>query len=171
MITLIYPEGDWTAAEVVIKMQALAASQGYKVYVTPKNTRRDEEHIKLQLRKTVYAIFTAIDKRDVDENSLWELKFLHKNDVVIYYAVPGGFHLPEGLYKRKNVFYFSRDDPEEIIKSLDDILAKIKKEAREESYKKGTGTTESGYAAESAAILVALLGLLLLFIYLIFRRK
>jgi len=107
MITFLYPKDDWTAAEIVMKIQALAASQGYNVYSTPKNTKRNIDEINMKLSKTEYAIFMAVDVNKIDEDTQTELEILSKTAKRICYLVPYGFKLKN--IKRNNIYRFKHD--------------------------------------------------------------
>jgi len=116
MITFIYPRDDWTAAETIMKMQALAASQGYSVYATPKNTIRDMDYIKIELSKTRYAIFIAIDADSIDDDTNYELSFLKDKNIETYYVVTEGLEIEES----DNVFRCG-STPEDTLESIQKI--------------------------------------------------
>lgn len=127
MITFIYPKDDWTAAEIVVKMQALAASQNIKVYSPPKNTRRDEQEIAMKLAKTKYSIFLAYDVHAIDEYTTWELKFLSERKTEIYSVVPDD--LVDELIKLgigANIYPYKYGERTELITSVKKIIDEIK---------------------------------------------
>ena len=160
MLTFIYPRNDWTAVEVVLKIQALASSQNYKVYATPKNTRRDEEMIKRKLLKTRYAIFVAIDSTEPDEDTIRELRFLKERNVRIYGIVQSSFRrdLVADFLDKKYVV--NKRDPKGFIEAFSNILTEIK----------STAEKQGGEVAGLIAFL-GIIGILLLFISLLFGKK
>lgn len=166
MLTFIYPKGDWAAVELVIKIQALAASQDYKVYVTPKNTRRDEINIKRRLKNTKYAVFVAIEANTIDEYTKEELKFLKTLGIPIYTMISKEFSRCKdareiiNLLEKDKIFIVDKNNPKSIINTLSKILRDIKE-----------GEQQKGEDIAGTIALTAVLGLLLLFLALMFGRK
>jgi len=164
MITFIYPRDDWTAAETIMKMQALAASQGYSVYATPKNTIRDMDYIKIELSKTRYAIFIAIDADSIDDDTNYELSFLKDKNIETYYVVTEEFRkqLPE--IDDNRVYVYEKKDPQALIESVNKTLRDIKNKDKEEISGKESN------AGELMALL-AILGILAFFLWLLFGKR
>jgi len=163
MITFIYPKDDWTAAETVMKMQALAASQGYDVYSTPKNTKRNINDINMKLAKTKYAIFIAIDAENIDADTEQELKTLSESSAEIYYVIPEEFEQKLHLKETEHVYRYERSDPRSLLNSVQQVLSDIKKKQ----------TTLQGQKTDTGDLiaLLAIIGLLLFFLWLIFKKE
>lgn len=162
MITFIYPKDDWTAAEIVVKMQALAASQNIRVYSPPKNTRRDEREIAMKLAKTKYSIFLAYDAHTIDEDTAWELKFLSERKTKIYSVVPD-VQVDE-LMKigiDENIYPYKYGERTELITSVKKIIDEIKTKDGKK------GDSDLG---ETLTFLL-LLGMILFFLGLIFSKR
>jgi len=161
MITFIYPKDDWTAAETVMKMQALAASQGSDVYSTPKNTRRNINDINMKLAKTKYAIFIAIDAENIDADTQQELKTLSESRAEIYYVIPEEFE--QKLHTKGQVYRYRRSDyPLSLINSVQQVLSDIERKQKTLQDQTDTG---------DLIALLAIIGLLLFFLWLIFKKE
>jgi hypothetical protein len=161
MITFIYPKDDWTAAETVMKMQALAASQGSDVYSTPKNTRRNINDINMKLAKTRYAIFIAIDAENIDADTQQELKTLSESRAEIYYVIPEEFE--QKLHTKGQVYRYRRSDyPLSLINSVKQVLSDIERKQKTLQDQTDTG---------DLIALLAIIGLLLFFLWLIFKKE
>ncbi|NAY82369.1 MAG: hypothetical protein GU362_05770 [Thaumarchaeota archaeon] len=130
MITFLYPKDDWTAAEAVMKIQALAASQGYNVYSTLKNTRRNINEINMKLAKTKYAIFIAIDAKKIDADTQQELKTLSESSAEIYYVIPEKFEEKLSIKENAHVYKYIRSDPNSLFNSVNQVLGDIEKKQK-----------------------------------------
>ncbi|GAB4340884.1 MAG: hypothetical protein OHK0038_20430 [Flammeovirgaceae bacterium] len=94
MLTILYSEGDYTAADIAIRVQALAQGQGQQLYVSPKHFGRNEESVKKALSKSKNALFIAFDKTTIDDKTLQEIKYLQSIPCKIYAIVPMEMTLP-----------------------------------------------------------------------------
>ena len=88
MITIIYPFGDYTAADMAIKMQALASVQNKPIYVVPKHFGRKDEKVEKKLSETKIALLLVADKKTLDKKTKLEIDFLIHLDVPIYAFIP-----------------------------------------------------------------------------------
>ena len=132
MIAIIYPKDDWDAIELAFKVQAIASSKGYKVYSPPKNSRRDNVEVFLQLNKVQYGIFLAYSSKKIDKDTLEELKHLMKNKKPVYSIIPEKLTSKiKDVGFKENVYSFKTDDYkaaiESINKAIDDIQIQTKK--------------------------------------------
>ena len=159
MIGFIYPKDDWTAAEIAIKMQALAASQGKKVYSPPKNTRRNKKEIEIMLSRIKHAIFLAYDNKNIDDDTKWELEVLKNHGADIYFVVPKDM-IPalKSLGIQDNIYSYEAGDHKALIQTLERITDDLKK--RE-------GVADIG----EALVLLAILGMLIFFLWLLFEKE
>jgi hypothetical protein len=86
MLAFIYPNHDYTAAELAIKAQALAGSKGMKVYSPPRNymmTAYRRMEVKNKLSRSKAALFLAHDVREIDAICQKELDVLGKHGVPV----------------------------------------------------------------------------------------
>ena len=163
MITFLYPRDDWKAAEIAVKIQALAASQNVKVYSTPKNVRRNEQEIAKKLAKTKYAFFVSYDADFIDSDTSWELRYLGDLGIEIYYVVPHVFVSKlQGLGISQNIYTYSYGDSTELIDSVKQLIRHL--EAKSKS-------PEGTAGQEEALSFLLLLGMLLFFLWLIFGKS
>jgi hypothetical protein len=95
MLTILYSEGDYTAADIAIRVQALAQGQGQQIYVSPKHFGRNEESVKKALSKSKNALFIAFDKTSIDAKTIQEINYLHALPCKIYAIVPSEMALPK----------------------------------------------------------------------------
>lgn len=112
MLTIIYPEGDYTAADIAIRAQALAQGQGKQLYIVPKHLGRNKEAILKKLNKTNETLFISYDKSVLDENTRQELNFLLEKGKKIHAIVPEQMILTLDntkpyYYSKKNKYDFS----------------------------------------------------------------
>ena len=96
MLTIMYPENDYTSADIAIRVQALAQGQGQKVYVVPKHLGRNEENIFKNLKKTDTVLFIAYDKTQIDASTLKELSWLTQNNKLIHAIIPDNMGMDLG---------------------------------------------------------------------------
>lgn len=157
MITFIYPEGDWTAAEIAIKIQALASSQGHQVYSPPKVGRRDQQSIARKLSQSKYAIFVAFDETAIDDATQWELRTLSDTNATIYAVVPEPMQHPfEDLALHSHPYYYTPGDIDQFITTANMIMDEIRTQGR----------TNGG----ELLVLLLLFGMLVLFVALLFEK-
>ena len=172
MITFVYPKDDWKAAEIAVKIQALAASQNIKVYSTPKNVRRDDQEIAKNLAKTKYAIFLAYDAEVVDVDTGWELKYLIDRNIEIHSVVPHAF-VSElrrlGIYQ--NIYPYSYGESSEFIDSVKKLITHLEEESKTSETTIKSKSQQGATGPEDALLLLLLLGILLFFLWLIFGES
>lgn len=91
-IGIIYPERDWTAADLALRLEVFAFEKDIDVYISPRHTVRLDENIVLKkLNSCHYVIFIAHDIMIPDEVTLNELKQLKKPFVIA--LLPDNFQL------------------------------------------------------------------------------
>lgn len=91
MLTIFYPKEDYTAADVAVRVQALAAGENQTVQVITKHIRRNQKQVTQQLRQTTAALFIACDRLELDEKSQQELADLQYKNCKIICVVPQDF--------------------------------------------------------------------------------
>ncbi len=164
MIGIIYPKDDWTAADLAIKIKALGANspENLKIYSTPKNTRRDEEEIKMKLRKVNHGLFIAYDKLDIDKETGWELNFLLERNVPIFSIVPEGMQKAlKNMGIKTHIYSYEPNNIIDFNNTIKSILSEMG-DARENQ--------NEGNIGELLALL-ALIGIAAFFLYLLFGKK
>ena len=172
MITFVYPRDDWKAAEIAVKLQALAASQNIKVYSTPKNVRRDDEEIAKKLAKTKYAIFIAYDADAIDTNTIWELESLLGLGIEIYSVVPHVFVSElQRLGISQNIYPYSYGGSTELINSVKQLVTHLEEKSKTSEYTIKSKSQEGTTGPDEALSLLLLLGMLLFFLWLIFGKS
>jgi hypothetical protein len=98
MLSILYPKEDYTAADVAIRVQALAAGEGHKLHVVPRHFGRQEEQAQKNLHKTTAGLLIACDKARLDETSKKDIGFLIEKKKRIIAVVPANFEpLPESI--------------------------------------------------------------------------
>lgn len=98
MLSILYPKEDYTAADVAIRVQALAAGEDHKLYVVPRHFGRQQEQVQKNLHKTTAALLIACDQTRLDESCKQEIDFLIEKKKRIIGVVPANFELlPVGI--------------------------------------------------------------------------
>ena len=152
MIAFLYPKEDWTAADISLKVQAIAASQNVEVYSVPKFQKNRKEQIFQRLSKASQVIFLAHDIEHIDEDTREQLCYIKEKKIRTFFIVPPvmepeirklGFHRDIKTY-----------DPKEKVALLNITNALI------DELKKNSN-------AEGMAVFLVLLGLLVMILYLV----
>ncbi len=101
MLTILYPKEDYAAADVAVRVQALAAGENQTIQVITKHFRRNQEQVDQQLNQTTAALFIACDRLELDESSQQELTELRDKNCKIICVVPENFvGLPNNQLER-----------------------------------------------------------------------
>lgn len=151
MIAFLYPKEDWTAADIALKVQAVAASQDIEVYSVPKFQQNRKDQIFMKLSKISQAMFLARDVKVIDTDTQEHLKFLQQKRKPVYFILPKGMeNEAKALGFSENIKTYDPEDKMAIIRITEGILADLKNNAD----------------AEGAAVFIVLVGLLLLILFL-----
>ncbi len=126
MLSILYPKEDYTAADVAVRVQALAAGEGQKIQVVPKHFGRNPQQVEKQLKQTAAALFIACDKLKLDADSKQELAVLQEKKRKIICVVPQRFaglpkddaDLERHAYTRGNAKSFT-DTVQSFVKKLE----------------------------------------------------
>ena len=152
MIAFLYPKEDWTAAEIALKVQAVAASQEVEVYSVPKFQKNRREQIFQRLSKASRAIFLAYDVKTIDEDTREQLEFLKEKQKAVYFIIPKGMeNNVRGLGFYENIRQYDPGERMAIIPITEKLLVDLKKNAN----------------AEGLAVFIVLVGMLLLVLFLV----
>jgi hypothetical protein len=91
MIAFLYPNHDYTAADLSTKVQAMAAARGFKVFSAPRNfnlTAYRNEDVSRKLSLCKLALYAAHDVHQLDDVSRQELGLLQKAGTAVYFIIP-----------------------------------------------------------------------------------
>jgi hypothetical protein len=151
MIAFLYPKEDWTAADIALKVQAVAASQDIEVYSVPKYQQNRREQIYQKLSKVSHAIFIARDIKTIDPDTREHLNYLKDKGKDVYFLVPAGMESEaEALGFQRNIRTYDPANPMAILQIAESLLTDLRQQAD----------------AEGLAIFIVLVGMLLLILYL-----
>jgi hypothetical protein len=152
MIAFLYPKEDWTAAEIALKIQAVAASQDIEVYSVPKFQKNRKELIFQRLSKTSQAIFLAYDVKSIDEDTQDHLMFLKEKKKPVYFIIPKDMENTVGaLGFAQNIRLYDPADKMAIIPITESLLEDLKNDANR----------------EGMAVFIVLVGILLMILFLV----
>ena len=152
MIAFLYPKEDWTAAEIALKIQAVAASQDIEVYSVPKFQKNRKELIFQRLSKTSQAIFLAYDVKSLDEDTQDHLIFLKEKKKPVYFIIPKDMeNTVKALGFAENIRVYNPADRMAIIPITESLLEDLKNDANR----------------EGMAVFVVLVGMLLMILFLV----
>jgi hypothetical protein len=124
MISILYPENDYEAADIAIKAQAL--SRNTPIYIVPKHYGRNETDVYKNLGKTKLAIFLAFDKHKIDKKTTDELTFLVSKKIRIYSIIPDGMRpIPVILADNTELFPYPNKDKKNAIKKINEVSLQL----------------------------------------------
>jgi len=93
MIAFLFPNQDYTAADLSTRVQAMAAMRGLKVYSPPRNFNLSayrQVDVARKLSQCRFALFAAHDVQVLDDLSREELARLTASGTQVYSIVPSG---------------------------------------------------------------------------------
>ncbi|SEH08202.1 hypothetical protein [Candidatus Venteria ishoeyi] len=105
MLTIFYPKDDFTAADIAVRVQALAAGEGQSIQVLAKHFGRNEEQISQQLQQTQAALFIACDALIIDEKSKFEMQTLIQKGIKPVCLIPPDF---KGLLSATESIHYTK---------------------------------------------------------------
>lgn len=162
MIILLYPEKDYTSADIAIKVQALAAGQNKakNIYVIPKHYGRNENEIQKKMDKAKEVLLLAYDKLKLDDGTTKELDYLLDRGVKVHAIVPSEAELPNTpLIERYNYAHKDRKAFTETINTMVGYLSKqAAEELRDSTHKKTTELMVVAMALVLSIVLLSSLG-------------
>ncbi|WP_421890517.1 hypothetical protein [Marinoscillum sp.] len=128
MITIIYPKDDFDAANVAVKVQALAQSRNQKLYVVPKHFGRNEISVEQNLKKSSVILLIAQSASAFDEQTLSELRLLQNLNKKIVGFIPVDLGLPQEIERNITLKRYHKGDStalrKEIVTYLTEVQAK-----------------------------------------------
>ena len=121
MISIFYSEGDYGAADIAVKLQALAQLQAGQIFIVPKHFGRNQINVEKNLKKSKTAIFLAHDKNVLDSHTKREVAFLSRNKARIYAIVPVQFKQSLQLPKSVSTNYYDKLKGGDFLKTVQKI--------------------------------------------------
>jgi hypothetical protein len=121
MLTILYPEGDYTSADIAIRTQALA--QGQPVYVVPKHYGRNEATVFKKLAKSNDVLFIAYDKTLIDEHTAQEIQFLLEKGKTIHAIIPDTL---VGISPKTKIYTFSKTNKSDFAQAIQTFMDSAK---------------------------------------------
>jgi len=123
MISILYPKDDFDAANVAVKVQALAQSKNQKVYVVPKHYGRNKAEIQMNLSKTKTALFIIQTAEKVDRGTIDELNLLMEYKAQIVGFIPHNVRLTSKLSSYINLQKYNRGDSNSLKSSMMNFIS------------------------------------------------
>ena len=90
-VALIYPQGDYTAAEIAHKLKALAEGRNLKIYVSNKNLREKKISPAVKFKNVTTAILIMYDTKIIDKDTDSELRYFCDKNIHTLLVVPDTF--------------------------------------------------------------------------------
>ncbi len=124
MLSILYPQGDYAAADVAVRVQALAAGENQTIQVIAKHFGRNSDQVDKQLNQTTAALFIACDQLDLDENSRKELAILQQKPCKIICVVPQNFVFPDD--KNLERYTYTQGDTDSFAETVQKFVDELK---------------------------------------------
>jgi len=124
-IGIIYSEKDWTAADIALKIQAIAFSKDIDCFISPKHTVRNDDKVLLSLRKCSHILFLSHDIKNPDEITVKELNYLKDKPIIAIVKKP--FKKLENITFKNIIEYETSKNAIEYLKKLIDNVSKNQK--------------------------------------------
>lgn len=123
MLTLLYPENDRNAADVAIRVQALAAGEGQKIQVILKKT--DNKKKQTQIKKTTTAILIAYDQLALDQDTAQFIDKLLEQNCKIFCFLPKGFAGVKSNDPLLNLYPYQKGEFKNLVDTIHNFVGKI----------------------------------------------
>ena len=130
MISIIYSERDYEAANIALKVQSLSQNQPVSIYIVPKHYGRNRDEVYQKLNKTKTAIFLAVDSKTVDNETWNELVHLMEKRKTIKYIVPSRYNLNGFEANPKDVYRYAPNA--NLVHNLSSTISEINKQVEKE---------------------------------------
>lgn len=127
MISIIYPKDDFDAANVAVKVQALAQSRNQKVYVVPKHYGRNQTEIEKNLKKTSVLLFIAQSASEIDQSTIDEINILISKNKKVVGFLPDDLTIPNKLESSIILKKYHKGDTSELRNIVLEYLSEIQK--------------------------------------------
>lgn len=127
MITILYPKDDFDAANVAVKVQALAQSRNQKIYVVPKHYGRNRTEVQESLKKSSVALLIAQSANEIDQDTLNELKILIDCKKKVIGFIPDKLSLTKSIENSITLEKYHKGDSNELRSGIINYLARVQK--------------------------------------------
>ncbi len=127
MLTIIYPFGDYTAADIAIKLQALSSIQEQSVYVVPKHFGRREEAVIQNLSNSKVVLFIVFDSLAIDEKTEYEINFLKSKNIPIYAFIPEDFRLSTPI---EQTYKYKQNNKNDLLSKIETFISGLQKQPK-----------------------------------------
>jgi hypothetical protein len=128
MIAILYPKDDYTAADIGVKINALALNQKSKIYVVPKHYGRNQQSIYANLKKAKEPLLLMHDTTTLDSETAEELNFLLQNQVAVNAIIPQKSNLGLAPRNFNGIHEYDPKDPNGFLKPINEYLTSIGKQ-------------------------------------------
>jgi hypothetical protein len=126
MISILYSERDYEAANTALKVQSLSQNQPVSIYIVPKHYGRNEIDVYRKLDKTKAAIFIAVDGKKADDITLYELERLKNNKVPIKFIVPYRYNIDYFKPKESDIYrYYPNTTKNNLVRNLSNTIQEL----------------------------------------------
>lgn len=161
MITILYPEKDYTAADLALKTQALAQNAGNKIYIVPRHYGRQEINVQKNLEKTKIALLIIHDAKLLDDSISSELNFLISKNIKIYALIPQGVQLGLELeqYSHAKIQRYSGKGQDELIDEMQKLIKGIQQDVKGEGF--DSNSSDWGVFIATLLLVLALISLVI----------
>lgn len=131
MITILYPEGDFTSADIAIKLQALAQVQSEQVFIVPKHFGRNSENVYKNLGTSKTALLLLHDKVTLDTDTKKEIEFLISKGAIIYSIAPIEAKNSLILPQKVSSHYYDRLKSGDFLNTVQSIVTDLQKRKKD----------------------------------------
>jgi len=127
MISILYPEGDFTSADIAIKLQALAQVQSEQIFIVPKHFGRNSENVYKNLDASKTALLLLHDKIALDVDTKKEIEFLISKGAIIYSIAPIEAKKSLMLPQKVSSHYYDRLKSGDFLNTVQSIVTDLQK--------------------------------------------
>ncbi len=127
MISILYPEGDFTSADIAIKLQALGQTQSEQIFIVPKHFGRNNENVYKNLGASSTALLLLHDKLILDSDTKNEIEFLTSKGAIVYSIAPIEARNSMSLPQKVSAHYYNRLKTGDFLSTVQSIIADLQK--------------------------------------------
>lgn len=128
MISILYPEGDFTSADIAIKLQALAQTQSEQIFIVPKHFGRNDENVYKNLGKSKTAMLLLHDKVALDSGTVKEVELLISNGAIVYSIAPIEARSNLKLPPKVSSHFYDKLKSGDFLNTVQNIITDLKKQ-------------------------------------------
>jgi hypothetical protein len=127
MISILYPEGDFTSADIAIKLQALGQVQSEQIFIVPKHFGRNSENVHKNLNSSRTALLLLHDKIALDAETKKEIEFLIAKGATIYCIAPIEAKKALMLSQKVSSHFYNRQKSGDFLNTVQSIVSDLQK--------------------------------------------